>query len=101
MDVFKGILRHCKGNPSIHRIAKEMRTGDLQVSQYCDYIAGIALRLIGFRLIGLVTRTVAAGIDKDQPVIRLQTVDIAELVPGLEAVAKPVLHYERRAFTLN
>src|SRR6516225_10246238 len=101
MDVFKGMLRHRKGDPPAHRVPEEMGAGNAEVGQHRDDIRRIGFRLIGLRFIWLVARTMPAGIDQDQPIIRLQTVDITEFVPGLEAVAEPVLQYEGRAMTLN
>src|SRR6516164_1824264 len=48
-----------------------------------------------------VARPMTAGVNEYQPIIRLQRVDIAALVPGLNAVSEPVLNHQRRTRALD
>src|SRR5215472_1742924 len=50
MDVIKGILHHREGNPSAHGIAKEMGTGNVEISEDGDDVGDIGCRHIGLRL---------------------------------------------------
>jgi hypothetical protein len=68
-----------------------MRSNDFQVIQDGGYVRNISRPLIGFEFMGFIACAMATGVDQDQPIFRLQAVDVAELVPGLETIGDPVL----------
>lgn len=78
-----------------------MCVGDFELLEDGDDVGGIALASIGLRLVRFIARTVSTRIDQDQAMSRLQGFDIAEVIPGLEAVGEAVLEHQRRAITLN
>jgi hypothetical protein len=77
MDALRGISGDGETYPATHGIAEVVRSRDAEIIQYGGDVSDTSLPLIGVGLVGLVARPMTAGIDQDEPMLRLQRFDIA------------------------
>jgi hypothetical protein len=100
-DFALGISSHCKTDPAFHRVAEVVGSGNVEIIQDSGDVGDIALRFVGVGLMRLVACPMATSVNQDEPVLRLQPVDISGLVPRLQAVGEPVLNQQGLPITLN
>jgi hypothetical protein len=89
--------RHGKAVLAPHREAKVVGGDNGEVIEHGHDVSDDVLETVSLGFMGLIARPVPAGIDQNEPVLVLERLDIAEFVPALQAVPKPMLADQRGA----
>src|SRR5215471_2153144 len=77
VDSLRSISSYGETNLASHRVAEVVGSGNIEIIQDSGDVGDAALPVIGIGLVGLVARTMATGVDQNEPIVRLQPVDIS------------------------